>query len=153
MEDTDINPPAVFGNYIDIYIVAQAVEDGATVRIYYESRLAKVTLTEDGRRLIEEFDKELGDDGASETRMAKAKWTKLEAVIGHPERLKNLARDIVTHYETRSEVFDGKAMIVTMSRRIAVALYDEIIKLRPAWHSEDLKEGAIKVVMTSSSSD
>jgi len=153
VEDTDINTPAVFGNYIDIYDVAQAVDDGATVRIYYESRLAKVTLTEDGRKLIEEFDREMVDDGASETRMAKAKWTKLEAVIGHPERLKNLARDIVTHYETRSGVFDGKAMIVTMSRRIAVALYDEIIKLRPAWHSEDLKEGAIKVVMTSSSSD
>ena len=129
------------------------MEDGATVRIYYESRLAKVNLTAEGRRLIEEFDKEMDDDGYSETSKAKAKWTKLEAIVGQPERLKNLARDIVTHYEKRTEFFAGKAMIVAMSRRIAVALYDEIIKLRPQWHSEDLKSGALKVVMTSSSSD
>ena len=153
IESTDINTPAVFGNYIDIYDIAQSVEDGATVRIYYESRLAKVNLTAEGRRLIEEFDKEMTDDGYSATQRAKAKWTKLEAIVGHPERLKNLARDIVTHYEKRTEFFDGKAMIVTMSRRIAVALYDEIIKLRPQWHSEDLKAGTLKVVMTSSSSD
>ena len=153
IESTDINTPAVFGNYIDIYDIAQSVEDGATVRIYYESRLAKVNLTAEGRRLIEEFDKEMTDDGYSATQRAKVKWTKLEAIVGHPERLKNLARDIVTHYEKRTEFFDGKAMIVTMSRRIAVALYDEIIKLRPQWHSEDLKAGTLKVVMTSSSSD
>jgi type I restriction enzyme R subunit len=153
VENTDINTPAVFGNYIDIYDVAQAVEDGATVRIYYESRLAKVNLTEDGRKLIEEFEKEMTDDGATVIQQAKVKWTKLEAIVGHPERLKNLARDIVEHYEKRAEVFDGKAMIVAMSRRIAVALYDAIIALRPEWHSDDLKEGALKVVMTSSSSD
>lgn len=153
VENTDINTPAVFGDYIDIYDIAQAVEDGATVKIYCESRLAKVNLTEDGRRLIEEFDREMTDDGASETLKAKVKWTKLEAIVGHPERLKNLARDIIAHYEKRAEIFDGKAMIVTMSRRIAVALYDEIIALRPQWHSEDLKAGTLKVVMTSSSSD
>jgi type I restriction enzyme R subunit len=153
VESTDINTPAVFGNYIDIYDIAQAVEDGATVKIYYESRLAKVNLTEDGRRLIEEFDREMTDDGAPETQKAKAKWSKLEAIVGHPARLKNLARDIVAHYEKRAEVFDGKAMIVAMSRRIAVALYSEIIALRPQWHNEDIKQGAIKVVMTSSSSD
>jgi len=153
VESTDINTPAVFGNYIDIYDVAQAVEDGATVRIYYESRLAKVNLTENGRKLIEEFEKEMTDDGATAVQQAKVKWTKLEAIVGHPERLKNLARDIVEHYEKRAEVFDGKAMIVTMSRRIAVALYDAIIALRPEWHSDNLKEGALKVVMTSSSSD
>jgi len=153
VESTDINTPAVFGNYIDIYDIAQAVNDGATVKIYYESRLAKVNLTEEGRRLIEEFDRELDDDDVSETQKAKAKWTKLEAIVGHPERLKNLARDIVTHYEKRAEVFDGKAMIVTMSRRIAVALYGEIIALRPDWHNDDLKKGTLKVVMTSSSSD
>jgi len=153
VESTDINTPAVFGNYIDIYDIAQAVEDGATVKIYYESRLAKVNLTEEGRRLIEEFDREMTDDGAPETQKAKAKWSKLEAIVGHSERLKNLARDIVSHYEKRAEVFEGKAMIVAMSRRIAVALYDEIIALRPQWHNEDLKDGALKVVMTSSSSD
>jgi len=153
VESTDINTPAVFGNYIDIYDIAQAVADGATVKIYYESRLAKVNLTEAGRKLIEEFDRELIDDDVSDTQKAKAKWTKLEAIVGHPERLKNLARDIITHYEKRAEVFEGKAMIVTMSRRIAVALYSEIIILRPDWHSDDLKKGTLKVVMTSSSSD
>ncbi|MFC1968165.1 type I restriction endonuclease subunit R [Chloroflexota bacterium] len=153
VESTDINTPAVFGNYIDVYDVAQSVEDGATVKIYYESRLAKVNLTEDGRKLIEEFDQEMTDDGAPEATKAKAKWTKLEAIVGHPKRLKNLAQDIVAHYEKRSEFFDGKVMIVAMSRRIAVALYAEIIALRPHWHSEDFKEGVLKVVMTSSSSD
>ena len=153
MESTDINTPAVFGNYIDKYDIAQSVDDGATVKIYYESRLAKVNLTEDGRKLIEDFEKEMTDDGATETQKAKVKWTKLEAIVGHPERLKNLARDIVAHYEKRSEVFEGKAMIVAMSRRIAVALYNEIIALRPQWHSADLKAGTLKVVMTSSSSD
>jgi len=153
VESTDINTPAVFGDYIDIYDIAQAVEDGATVKIYYESRLAKVNLTEEGRKLIEELDREMTDDGTSETQKAKAKWTKLEAIVGHPVRLKNLARDLIAHYEKRAEVFEGKAMIVTMSRRIAVALYDEIIALRPQWHSEDLKTGTLKVVMTSSSSD
>jgi type I restriction enzyme R subunit len=153
VESTDINTPAVFGDYVDIYDIAQAVEDGATVKIYYESRLAKVNLTEEGRKLIEEYDREMADDGAPETRKAKAKWSKLEAIVGHPERLKNLAWDIVAHYEKRAEVFEGKAMVVTMSRRIAVALYSEIIALRPQWHNEDLKEGTLKVVMTSSSSD
>ena len=153
VESTDINTPAVFGNYIDVYDVAQAVEDGATVKIYYESRLAKVNLTAGGRRLIEEFDKEMTDDGAPETTKAKVKWSRLEAIVGHPERLKNVARDIIDHYEKRAKVFEGKAMIVTMSRRIAVALYDEIIALRPGWHDEDLTKGALKVVMTSSSSD
>ena len=153
VESTDVNTPRVFGDYIDIYDIAQAVEDGATVKIYYESRLAKVNLTEEGRRLVEEFDREMTDDGAPETQKAKAKWSKLEAIVGHPERLKNLARDIVSHYEKRAEVFEGKAMIVAMSRRIAVALYSEIIALRPQWHNEDLKDGALKVVMTSASSD
>ncbi len=153
VESTDINTPAVFGNYVDIYDIAQAVEDGATVKIYYESRLAKVNLTEEGRKLIAEFERAMIDDDVSVTQKAKAKWTKLEAIVGQPERLKNLARDIVSHYEKRAEIFDGKAMIVAMSRRIAVALYDEIIALRPDWHSEDLKTGTIKVVMTSSSSD
>lgn len=153
VESTDINTPAVFGNYIDIYDIAQSVEDGATVKIYYESRLARVNLTADGRKLIEEFENEMTDDDASETQKAKAKWSKLEAIVGHPKRLENMARDIIEHFEKRAEVFEGKAMIVTMSRRIAVALYDAMIALRPQWHSEDIKDGGLKVVMTSSSSD
>ena len=153
IEGTDINTPAVFGDYIDIYDVARAVDDGATVKIYYESRLAKVNITEEGRHLIDELDDELEKGDLSESQKAKAKWTRLEAIVGHPERLKNLASDIVRHYESRVSVMNGKAMIVAMSRRIAVLLYDEIIKLRPHWESENLNEGCLKVVMTSSSSD
>ncbi|MBV6429264.1 MAG: hypothetical protein KIPDCIKN_03815 [Haliscomenobacter sp.] len=153
VEGTDKNTPAVFGEYIDIYDIAQAVEDGATVRIFYESRLAKVSLTEEGKRLIEELDRELESNEVSQVQKAKAKWSKLEALIGSPQRIQNVAQDIVAHFDERQKVFEGKAMIVAMSRRIAVDLYNEIIKLRPEWHDEDLSKGGIKVVMTASSSD
>ena len=153
IESTDINTPAVFGNYIDVYDIAQAVEDGATVRIYYESRLAKVSLSEEGRKLVAELDKELDTESMDDVQKAKAKWTQLEALIGSPNRIKNIAADIVQHFEERQKVFEGKAMIVAMSRRIAAALYDEIVKLRPEWHSDDLSKGSIKVVMTSSASE
>ena len=154
IEGTDINTPQVFGNYVDIYDIAKSVADGATVRIYYESRLAKVNLDEEGRHLIEEFDDELElDEEISGKQRAKAKWSRLEAIIGNKQRIKNLANDIVTHFEQRQKVFDGKAMIVCMSRRIAVDLFNEIIALKPGWYNEDLSKGAIKVVMTASSSD
>ena len=153
IEATDINTPAVFGNYVDVYDIAQAVEDGATVRIFYESRLAKVELNEEGRKLISSLDKELETEELDEVQQAKAKWTQLEALIGSKSRIKNIAKDIVAHFEHRQEVFEGKAMIVAMSRRIAVELYDAIIALRPQWHNDDQTKGAIKVVMTSASSD
>lgn len=154
IEGTDVNTPQVFGNYIDRYDIKDAVDDGATVKIFYESRLAKVNLDEDGKRLIEEFDKELEqDEELTEKQKAKAKWTKLEAIVGHHDRVKNLAKDIVTHFEKRQTAFEGKAMIVAMSRRIAADLYTEIIALRPDWHNDDLTKGAIKVVMTTNSSD
>lgn len=154
IEGTDVNTPQVFGNYIDRYDIKDAVDDGATVKIFYESRLAKVNLDEEGRRLIEEFDKELEqDEELTEKQKAKAKWTKLEAIVGHRDRVKNLAKDIVTHFEKRQTVFEGKAMIVGMSRRIAADLYKEIIALRPDWHNDDLTKGAIKVVMTTNSAD
>lgn len=153
IESTDINTPAVFGNYIDVYDIAQAVEDGATVRIFYESRLAKVALSDEGRKLVAELDKELDTKTMDDVQKAKAKWTQLEALIGSPNRIKNIAADIVQHFEERQKVFEGKAMIVAMSRRIAAALYEEIVRLRPEWHSDDLSKGAIKVVMTSSASD
>ena len=153
IESTDINTPAVFGNYIDVYDIAQAVEDGATVRIFYESRLAKVALSDEGRKLVEELDKELDTATMDDVQKAKAKWTQLEALIGSPNRIKNIAADIVQHFEERQKVFEGKAMIVAMSRRIVAALYEEIVRLRPEWHSDDLAKGAIKVVMTSSASD
>jgi len=154
VEKQDANTPAVFGNYIDIYDISQSVEDKITVRIFYESRLAKVNLTEEGKQLIEQFDTELEEvNEIDEASSAKMKWAKLEAIVGNPKRVTTLANDIVTHYEERQKVFDGKAIIVAMSRRIAAALYDEIIKLRPEWHSNELDKGVIKVVMTSASSD
>ncbi|GMQ25731.1 type I restriction endonuclease subunit R [Algoriphagus sp. oki45] len=153
IESTDVNTPAVFGNYIDVYDIAQAVEDGATVRIYYESRLAKVNLSEEGKKLVEELDDELDGEELTETQKAKAKWTQLEALIGSENRIKNVANDIIQHFGQRQEVFEGKGMIVAMSRRIAADLYDEIVKIKPEWHSDDLDKGVIKVVMTSSSSD
>lgn len=153
IEKEDKSTPAVFGNYIDIYDIAQAVEDGATVRIYYESRLAKVNLSEEGKQLIKELEEDLKQEDLTETQKAKAKWTQLEALVGSENRLKNIAQDIVSHFEQRQEVFDGKGMIVSMSRRIAADLYEEIIKIRPEWHSDDLDKGVIKVVMTSASSD
>ena len=154
IEKTDINTPAVFGNYVDIYDIAQSVADGATVKIYYSSRLAKVNLDDEGKRLISEFDKELEEDEeVTNKERTKAKWAKLEAIVGNVQRIRNLAKDIVNHFEERQNAIDGKAMIVAMSRRIAADLYKEIIALRPAWHSDDPTKGVIKVVMTSSSSD
>jgi type I restriction enzyme R subunit len=154
IEGTDVNTPQVFGNYIDRYDIKDAVADGATVKIYYESRLTKVNLDEEGRRLIAEFDKELEEnDEITENQKAKAKWTKLEAIVGNTDRVKNLARDIVMHFEERQKAFDGKAMIVSMSRRIAVDLYNEIVALRPGWHDDDKSKGVIKVVMTAAASD
>lgn len=153
VEKKDANTPAVFGHYVDIYDIAQAVEDGATVRIFYESRLAKIALSDTGRQLIRDLDKDLAEADLTEAQKAKAKWTQLEALVGSEARLQNVARDIVTHFEARQEVFYGKGMIVAMSRRIAAELYREIVALRPAWHSDDLTEGAIKVVMTAASSD
>ena len=151
IEKEDRNTPAVFGGYVDIYDIAQAQEDGATVKIYYESRLAKIGLTEEGKKLIKELDEDLALEDLSD--IQKAKWTQLEALIGSKERLRQIAQDIVAHFEERQKVFEGKGMIVTASRRIAADLYDEIIKLRPEWHDDDIKKGAIKVVITSSSSD
>jgi type I restriction enzyme R subunit len=154
VEKQDANTPAVFGSYIDIYDIAQAVEDNVTVRIFYESRLAKVNFTEEGKRLVEQFDAELDEVGeADEAAASKIRWAKLEAIVGNEDRIKTLANDIVIHFEGRQEVFEGKALIVAMSRRIAVELFNAIIKLRPEWQSDDLDKGVIKVVMTSSSSD
>jgi type I restriction enzyme R subunit len=154
IEGTDVNTPQVFGNYIDRYDIKDAVDDGATVKIFYESRLAKVNLDEEGRRLIEEFDRELEqDEEVTEKQKAKAKWTKLEAIVGNQQRVKNLAKDIVTHFEKRQTVFEGKAMIVAMSRRIAADLYAAIIELRTDWHNNDMTKGFIKVVITTNSAD
>ncbi|MCW9054637.1 MAG: type I restriction endonuclease subunit R [Candidatus Pacebacteria bacterium] len=154
IESTDRSTPAVFGEYLDVYDIQDAVRDGATVPIYYESRLAKVHLPEEKSEEID-ADVEAVAEGLEFTakEKAKAKWAQLEAIIGNQERLKEIAKDLVVHFEARQEVNVGKAMIVAMSRRIAVDLYREIVALRPEWYNDDLEKGAIKVVMTANSSD
>lgn len=152
VEKDDVNTPAVFGDYIDIYDIAQAVDDGATVPIYYESRLVKIELPDEGKELIRELDQALEEDD-EQTEKAKSKRSRLEALIGSQARIKNIAKDIVAHFTARQEVFFGKGLIVCMSRAIAAALYEEIVHLRPEWHNADLARGSIKVVMTANSAD
>src|SRR5574344_1819286 len=150
----DKSTQAVFGNYIDIYDIERAVEDGATVKIYYEARLAKIDIgLEESDILNTEFEEITEDQEDNDREKLKSKWSRLEAAVGTEERLKLIAKDIVEHFENRTEALDGKGMIVCMSRRICVDLYNEIIKLRPDWHSEDDDKGAIKIVMTGSASD
>lgn len=154
VELTDRNTKSVFGEYIDVYDIQQAVEDGATVRIYYESRLAKIHLKEDEKESIDdELSLAAEDTPDYVVNNAKAKWTRVEAIVGQSGRIKSIAEDIVTHFEKRQIVSEGKAMIIAMSRRIAVELYDEIIKLRPHWHNPDDAKGVLKIIMTGSSSD
>ena len=154
IENTDKNTQAVFGDYIDVYDIQQAVEDGATVRIFYENRLAKINLKEEEKpRVDAEFEELTEGEEISSSQQLKAKWARLEAIVGNEHRLQLIAADIVKHFEQRNAILDGKGMIVCMSRRICVDLYDEIIKIRPDWHSDDDSEGTIKVVMTGSSSD
>ncbi len=154
IERDDASTPAVFGNYIDVYDIEQAVEDGATVKIFYESRLAKLNLNEEKiAQLDKEFEELTEGEEETATQKAKAKWTQLEAIVGHPTRVAEVAKDFIDHFEARQEAFEGKVMFVAMSRRIAVAMYEAIVKYRPDWHDEDLRKGKIKVVMTSNSSD
>lgn len=154
IEGSDVNTPAIFGDYIDIYDISRAVEDGATVPIYYESRVARIELDEDKKPLIDaEIEAMIEDDTLTEAEKFKAKWSNVEALVGAKERLSQIAADIVQHLEKRIEALDGKAMAVCMSRRICVALYEEIVALRPDWHSDDDERGAIKIVMSGAASD
>ncbi|WP_075350836.1 type I restriction endonuclease subunit R [Algoriphagus marinus] len=154
IEKEDKNTQAIFGEYVDIYDIQQAVEDGATVRIFYESRLAKIELDPEEQKIIDQRIEEVTEeDELTERQQRFAKWTQQEAIVGSEKRLQQVAADIVKHFEQRSEVFDGKGMIVNMSRRICVALHNEIIKIRPEWYSGDDDKGVIKVIMTGSSSD
>ena len=154
IEQEDVNTPAVFGEYIDVYDINRGVEDGATVPIYYESRLARIELDEDEKPKLDDEVAELTEDEAqSEQEKLKRRWAKVEAVVGAEKRLAMVAKDLVEHFENRVVGMDGKAMIVCMSRRICVALYDQIVKLRPAWHSEDDESGVLKIVMTGAASD
>ncbi|MCE1182594.1 MAG: type I restriction endonuclease subunit R, partial [Rhodocyclales bacterium] len=154
IEADDVNTPAVFGNYIDIYDISRAVEDGATVPIYYESRLARIELDEDEKPKIDaEVDDLTEEDSEADQERFKKKWSTVEALVGSDKRLALVAKDMVAHFEDRVAALDGKAMVVCMSRRICVKLYDEIIKLRPDWHSADDNAGAVKIVMTGAASD
>lgn len=154
IEAADVNTPAVFGEYVDIYDISRAVEDKATVPIYYESRLARVELEQEKLPEIDAaVDALFDDETLSEQEKAKSSWTSVERLVGAPPRLAKVAQDIVSHFEDRVEAMAGKGMIVCMSRAICVDLYQRITTLRPDWHSDDDKEGAIKVVMTGSASD
>ncbi len=154
IEKTDANTRAVFGDYISVYDIQRAVFDGATVPIYYESRLAKLELKESERpRIDPEFEEATEGEEVERKEKLKSKWAQLEAVVGSENRIELVARDLVEHFENRLATMDGKAMVVVMSRRIAVALYRALVALRPAWHGEEDEQGTLKVVMTGSASD
>ena len=154
IELRDANTRAVFGEYISIYDIQRSVDDRATVPIYYESRLAKLSLDEDERPSIDaDFEEATEGEEIERTEKLKTKWAQMEALVGAEKRLKLVAQDIVDHYEQRMEALEGKAMIVCMSRRICVELYRELVSLHPDWADEDDAEGNIKVVMTGSASD
>ena len=154
IEKEDISTPAVFGNYIDVYDIEQAVEDKATVPIFYESRLVQVHLKEEEKsKLDAEVEEITESEEATAAKKAKARWTRQESIIGHDDRRKTVVADMLEHFGSKREVFESKAMIVATSRRIAVAMYDDVIALHPQWHDDDKNKGAVKVVMTSSASD
>lgn len=154
VEGTDKNTPAVFGEYIDVFDISRAVEDGATVPIYYESRIARIELDEDLKPIIDaEVETLVEDDTLAEREKFKAEYTTVEALVGAKNRMSQVAADIVQHLEARIDALGGKAMAVCMSRRICIKLYDDIIKLRPDWHSDDEDKGAVKIVMSGAASD
>ena len=154
IELKDANTRAVFGNYISIYDIQRAVEDEATVPIYYESRLAKLDMDESVRPTIDpEFEEATEGEEVERKEKLKTRWAQLEAIVGAEKRLRLVAQDIVAHFEQRLEALDGKAMVVCMSRRICVTLYRELVRLRPDWHHEDDDKGNLKVVMTGAASD
>lgn len=154
VELSDKNTPAVFGDYIDIYDMTRAVEDNTTVKIFYESRIAKLDLPEDMKPVVDEEYEEITEYQEQEQKeKLKSKWSRLEALVGSEKRIELVAKDIVNHFEERQNASFGKSMIVAMSRRICVDLYDAIVKIKPEWHSDDDDKGIIKVVMSGSSSD
>ena len=154
IELEDANTRAVFGDYISIYDIQRSVEDGATVPIHYESRLARLELDETERPTIDpDFEEATEGEEIERKERLKTKWAQLEAIVGAGNRVRQIAEDIVDHFEQRLEVLNGKAMVVCMSRRICVDLYNELVRLRPEWHNDDDAGGIIKVVMTGSASD
>jgi type I restriction enzyme R subunit len=154
IEKTDANTRAIFGDYVSIYDIQRAVEDKATVPILYESRIAKLSLNAAELPKIDaEFEEITESEEQERKERLKTKWAALESLVGDEKRIRLIAQDLVDHYERRLEALEGKAMVVCMSRRICVDLYDEIVKLRPKWHNADDSKGAIKIVMTGSAAD
>ncbi len=154
IEQDDRSTPAVFGDYIDAYDILRAVEDGATVPIYYEGRLAKIELQEEEKPKIDpEFEEITEGEEESDKQKLRGKWAALEAMVGTEKRIALVAEDLVNHFEARLAAMDGKAMVVCMSRRICVEMYNAIVKLRPDWHNDDDDKGVLKVVMSGSASD
>lgn len=151
IEKADADTRRVFGEYIDIYDIARAVEDNATLPIFYESRLAKIALSTEGQELLNALDSKLSRSEEQEKINAKA--TRLCEIVGAKERLQTIAKDILEHFTQRQEILQGKAMVVCMSREIAVSLYDEIVHFKPLWHNEDFTKGKIKVIITAKSDD
>ncbi|OIP99499.1 MAG: DEAD/DEAH box helicase [Zetaproteobacteria bacterium CG2_30_46_52] len=153
IEKEDRDTQQVFGNYIDVYDIAQAVKDGATVPLSYESRLVKIRFNDEATKKIDALVDSV--EGATDIQLEKSKKknAQINAIVGHPDRLADIAKDIVSHFGARQAVFEGKGMIVCMTRQIAVDLYAQMTSLKPEWHDDDLNKGAIKVVMTSSSDD
>lgn len=153
IEKADRSTKNVFGNYVDVYDVSQAVEDKVTVKIFYENRLVKLNLkTEELIHIDKDFE-ELAENEEVKGIVAKTKWANLERLIGEPERIKQVAKDIVKHFSQRQEIMSGKGMIVCMSRRICIDLFNEIIKIKPAWYNKEDKKGYLKVIMTGSATD
>ena len=154
IEGTDRNTRNVFGDYISIYDIQRAVDDGATVPIYYESRLAKIELDENEKPHVDpEFEEVTEGEEETHKEKLKSKWAQLEALVGTEKRLALVADDIITHFEERLDAMDGKAMVVCMSRRICVDLYNAIVEKRPGWRDEEDTQGIIKVVMTGEASE
>ncbi|MDV6318681.1 type I restriction endonuclease subunit R [Chromohalobacter sp. HP20-39] len=155
IENDDRSTPAVFGHYIDKYDILRAVEDGATVPIYYESRLARIELNDAERPVIDTEFEQITEGEEEETRKQRmrSKWASVEAMVGTDKRIRLVAKDLVEHFEKRQEAMQGKALVVCMSRRICVDMYNAIIALRPGWHSDDDAKGRVKIVMSGSASD
>ena len=154
IELEDANTRAVFGDYISVYDIQRSEKDGATVPIYYESRLAKLVLDEEEKPTIDpDFEEATEGEEIEHKEALKTKWAQLEAIVGSGNRVSQIAQDLVDHFEARLEEMDGKAMVVCMSRRICVDLYRELVRLRPEWHDDDDTQGQIKVVMTGSTTD
>ena len=154
VELSDKNTPALFGDYIDIYDLTQAVKDKTTVPIYYESRIAKLDLPQELKpKIDDEYDSIVEGQEETYAESQKRKWARLEAIVGTDSRIDVVVKDFIAHYNLRQQAINGKVMFVAMSRKIAVKLYSKIIEYRPEWHSDDITKGTIKVIMTSAASD